>query len=475
MTEQVVVIGGGPVAINAANRELPHAPVKIIALNLGAAVAYGTNNRVLLANVPCNQVTAHIDDVNHFLNWRRGKNPDIAENDFPTRCDIGEYFNGEGVKLAAQPDCTHIKSFAEDIRQDNGKWLISHQQGESYSTRVILTLGHPAVDDPAPVGIQNYWSNPYFHSPEDRQDLRTQLQNLSAQKQGEPVEVILVGQGAGTLDAVLNIEAAIEGTPVRVHYTVVSRAAEMALWWPYEPDRYSDGRTYETHYLTQQIAKCGPLGNEWHHLMESELAYADENGFAPGHVYCKPQLLHELAAHVPEDAQPAFEQFSALFNRRYGGVCNPYAYEVVTCLHQQGKLKFVDGYGDLANIHNGENGVVLPLQGAAGITSDIVIRTAPYAQGWLDADGTPRNPLLRKIYAKGLCSFDKSGHLCVTDEYQLVGLDGNPVQGLFAAGPAVGPDSKWGLETFQRQLAKIPLPQSPPNKLQSNTTMGVHR
>ncbi len=217
----ITVIGGGfsgvMVAVNLLRSATRPLVVKLIDNQevIGQGVAYGTDRKCHLLNVPAGNMSAFASDSEHFLRWLHNQGfSEIDATTFVPRQIYGQYIQAvlnEAHKNA--PAWVKLECFQTEAISLNvgNKVNVSTKSGEIIECdRAVLALGNfksanPPVNDPTFYKSQRYinwaWSKNW-------------LDKLPA---SEPV--ILIGSGLTGLDVVLSLYQ--QGHKGKIH--IVSR------------------------------------------------------------------------------------------------------------------------------------------------------------------------------------------------------------------------------------------------------------
>lgn len=220
-TTTIAIIGGGVSGCLVAVQLLreARAPLRILLFermtDVGRGVAYGTENREHLLNVPAGRMSALADDAGHFHRWvvARSGEPGfpaaVAAGDFLPRWIFGEYVRAllaeARAGAAAGVAIGEIKGDVVDIETETGEVRLRCGDGRSFgASRVVLALGNLPGEYPIRRPLPVYHSQRYVHVPWRPGALA-----------GIPpdADVLIVGAGLTSVDMVLQLqEAGHQGT-----------------------------------------------------------------------------------------------------------------------------------------------------------------------------------------------------------------------------------------------------------------------
>lgn len=215
-TPTFAIIGGGVSGCLLAVQLLREArtPLRVLLFermtDVGRGVAYGTENREHLLNVPAGRMSALPDDPGHFQRWAAGRVGEpgypltAAEGDYLPRWIFGEYVRA--VLAAARADAQAgvelelIKGDVTDIETEARGVRLRCGDGRSFAAdRVVLALGNLPGEYPIKRPLPVYHSQRYVHVPWHPGALA-----------GIPrdADVLIVGAGLTSVDMVLQLQEA---------------------------------------------------------------------------------------------------------------------------------------------------------------------------------------------------------------------------------------------------------------------------
>ncbi|WP_306287180.1 FAD/NAD(P)-binding protein [Pseudomonas sp. MD195_PC81_125] len=155
----LVIIGAGFSGAVTAAQFLRRSPadVRVVLINrsgtMARGLAYGTNSSLHLLNVPAGNMSADVDDPEHFLRYCQAKDPAYTASSFVPRKIYGEYLTSvlddaerhcaSGVKLeriVAEVRSLQPRKTGAVVELANGQHIDAHQ--------VVLAFGNFSPLDP---------------------------------------------------------------------------------------------------------------------------------------------------------------------------------------------------------------------------------------------------------------------------------------------------------------------------------------
>ncbi len=177
--------------------------------DVGRGVAYGTENREHLLNVPAGRMGALPEDIGHFHRWVEarvgtpGYPGSVSAGEYLPRWLYGDYVQAmlEEARAQAAPGVVleTIKGEVIDLETETGEVRLRCGDGRSFAAdRVVLALGNLPGEYPIPRALPVYTSWRYVHVPWRPGTLA-----------GIPPEadVLIVGAGLTAVDVVLDLQA----------------------------------------------------------------------------------------------------------------------------------------------------------------------------------------------------------------------------------------------------------------------------
>lgn len=219
----VAIIGGGCSGTLVAAQILRQAkgPLRVSLFermsDFGRGVAYRTENRAHLLNVPAGKMGAFPDDIAHFQRWvaaqagRPGYPAKVEAGDFVPRWIYGDYLRTvlEEAKGRVAFDVTleEIKGEVTDIEVESGSPRLRCGDGRSFAAdQVVLALGNLPGEYPIRKALPFYRSQRYVHVPWSP----GVFAGLAPQD-----DVLIVGAGLTAVDIMLELKS--RGHRGRIH------------------------------------------------------------------------------------------------------------------------------------------------------------------------------------------------------------------------------------------------------------------
>lgn len=224
---RVGIVGGGASGALVAARLLRDAttPMEIVIFEpraeLALGVAYETPDPLHLLNVPARNMSALIEDGDHFRRWAN-----CAPNDFVTRTLYGEYLQTllSEAEAAAVTGVTmeHVQDAVTNVGASPRPWVTTSRPGMQEFDRIVLATGHDEPIVPAfLVGLpaDQVTANPW------------QVGALDGIADGD--DVLIIGTGLTFVDVALTI---LNRTPqARIHAISRSGLLPQAHEDPWRP------------------------------------------------------------------------------------------------------------------------------------------------------------------------------------------------------------------------------------------------
>lgn len=123
-------------------------------VQMGKGLAYGTSSESHVLNVPAGQMSAFVDDPNHFLIWLRRLNPRAQAHDFVRRYLYGRYIeeqvNEAQLEFGDALD-TVVGKVVDVVPTRSASLSLGMSDGRQLEAdRVVLAIGNfPPLDPPA--------------------------------------------------------------------------------------------------------------------------------------------------------------------------------------------------------------------------------------------------------------------------------------------------------------------------------------
>ncbi|MDL2397657.1 FAD/NAD(P)-binding protein [Rhizobium mayense] len=222
----IAIIGGGVSGAAVAFHLLQYEPLQPGQLfvfepraSLGKGLAYDTQDPAHRINVPAAKMSLLPDDVEHFQRWLQeddalaGDETAVAANGglFPRRAVFGHYINSMVQPFVESGAVTHIAERAEDVRRQDGRWVITGEAGRRLKADIlVIATSHPSPQPPQP--LQNVLAgHPRFVADPTRPDA------LDAIHVDD--KVLVVGNGLTSADVIASLDLRGHKGPI----TAISR------------------------------------------------------------------------------------------------------------------------------------------------------------------------------------------------------------------------------------------------------------
>lgn len=250
--------------------------------DIGRGVAYGTENREHLLNVPASRMSAFPDSPGHFYEWVSSRSDQenyparVAPADFLPRWIFGEYIRsilGEAqAAAAAGVELERIKGEVVDVEEEEGRVRIRCGDGRSFTAdRVVLAIGNLPGEYPIRKPLPVYRSQRYVHVPWRPGTLA-----------GIPLDanVLIVGAGLTAIDIVLELES--KGHTGTIH-ALSRRGLRPQVHKPVAPYRdFLSGETLPTDMLSlfrrvrKEVRVAAKAGIDWRAVLDAIRPHATE-------------------------------------------------------------------------------------------------------------------------------------------------------------------------------------------------------
>ncbi|WP_210558235.1 MULTISPECIES: FAD/NAD(P)-binding protein [unclassified Pseudomonas] len=201
----LVIIGAGFSGAVTAAQFLHHSPpdTRVVLINRSGAMArglaYGTNSSLHLLNVPAGNMSAYVDDPEHFLRFCQARDSDCVASSFVPRKIYGDYLANvldEAEKQSRRNvRLERVISEVESLREDGVGAVVELSNGlQINADKVVLAFGNFSPLDPpgfdSLLSTHRYQSDPWSGSMRPLDD--------------EESPVLLVGAGLTALDVTLS-------------------------------------------------------------------------------------------------------------------------------------------------------------------------------------------------------------------------------------------------------------------------------
>ncbi|MGA2456157.1 MAG: FAD/NAD(P)-binding protein [Terriglobales bacterium] len=233
---------------------------------LGSGVAYGTQCKEHLLNVPAKNMSAYPDDPEHFLRWARSNYDSGAQpDDFLPRLVYGQYADSLlREEIERHPgQFEHVEDEVVSVDRAGDRAQVNLRSGQTVlANKVVLAVGHFPPGDlrfpGKPAQNRHYVANPWTN-----RAIGDLLSNQS---------VLLVGSGLTSVDVVLSLRQ--QGFRGTIH--IVSRRGLLPQVhkaispWPSFWDKRSPKTARALLRLIRTQAEAAErLGGDWRSVIDS--------------------------------------------------------------------------------------------------------------------------------------------------------------------------------------------------------------
>ncbi|WP_409316563.1 FAD/NAD(P)-binding protein [Pseudomonas sp. KCJK9016] len=273
----LVIIGAGFSGAVTAAQFLRRSPsdVRVVLINrsgtMARGVAYGTNSSLHLLNVPAGNMSADVDDPDHFLRFCNRRDSLYTASSFVPRTTYGEYL--ASVLDDAEKHCAdgvvleRLIAEVRSVRPEGDGAVLEMFDGQCIrADQVVLAFGNFSPLDPpgfsASLGLNRYQSDPW--------------DSASAESADANGPVLLIGSGLTALDVSLSLLQKGHSGPIymvsrrglrplphrtqRSAYSGIGDIAEKLLQEPPSVRGYM-------RLIRQEISQVQPRGGDWRDLL----------------------------------------------------------------------------------------------------------------------------------------------------------------------------------------------------------------
>ncbi|RWA62899.1 FAD/NAD(P)-binding protein [Mesorhizobium sp.] len=421
----VVIVGGGftgaAVAWHLA-RQSARPSITVIEPRsfLGGGLAYSSAEPSHRVNVPASRMSLLPDEPEHFSRWlahdgEAGRDPESKWRNgdiFPRRRAFGRYVAEQLAPHVASGAIRHVRDHASKVQRSGGGWTVTVSGQSIAADMVVLAMTHPAPDIPAALkplaGARGFVADVYspdalgFIAPE--------------------ASVLIVGSGLTSADAV----AELDRRGHRGRILAVSRHGLRSRGHP-----RLRGEPFGDFTSTPATTVLGLLGN-----IRSTLAAADAGGVTWQSVFDQLRLQGPAiwSALAPDEQTRLVRRLRAFWDVHRFRIA-PQVEAVLVRRHAEGMYDNIAADLVASSRAGGRLAVNLRRRGerqTGAVHFDVVINTTGPAHG----KALQTNPVLRSLCDAELIHIDRHGLGIETAlDSRAVGSEGEPVPGLFVAGP----------------------------------------
>lgn len=272
---RIAIVGGGASGtLVAANLlRMAEVPLEIELIDesgdFGPGIPYRTPNPEHRLNVPACRMSAWADDPDHYLNWRRSRDPEAAPEEYTARSIYGEYLQEllETAATKAPPFATlgRLTDRVAGISFADGRPVIRFPDRQLEVDQVVIATGPVPGGDPVPVPEALKDRGLYLPSAWDTEAVETA---------GKDEEVLIIGTGLTMVDVELTLGAAPDGP--RIH--AISRSGMFPkthldrLTRLSTPQIPSEGPVSKRELLgafAEQLSLASARGDDWRDAIDS--------------------------------------------------------------------------------------------------------------------------------------------------------------------------------------------------------------
>ncbi|MDD1009921.1 FAD/NAD(P)-binding protein [Pseudomonas shahriarae] len=265
----LVIIGAGFSGAVTAAQFLRHSPpdTRVVLINRSGAMArglaYGTNSSLHLLNVPAGNMSAYVDDPDHFLRFCQAQDSAFVASSFVPRKIYGDYLAcvlDEAEELArADVKLERVISEVNSLRPEGAGAVLELSNGQQIrADQVVLAFGNFSPLDPP--GFGPSLGDRYQSDPWSVEDMRTTDQESP---------ILLIGAGLTALDVSLGLLQQGHRGPIYM----ISRRGLRPL--PHRPQR-------SPHEISAMIAKrlleSAPSVRRYMRVMRDEINLSKSQG-----------------------------------------------------------------------------------------------------------------------------------------------------------------------------------------------------
>lgn len=277
----IAIIGGGLsgtlVAIYLLKTATHPLQIKLIErrAQLGAGIAYSTQQDCHLLNVPANKISAFAADPDHFLRWlHRCVDRSLPAAAFVPRKHYGHYvlslLQQAAIDASPQVQFEQITDEAVSIRPNGNRLAIVLRYGDrQLADQIVLAVGNPLPGTPAFVTPCFYQSPRYIASAWSNQALSS-LEPDAA--------VLLIGSGLTAVDVVLTLRqqghsglihlVSRRGLLPRSHPTTAAQFTTPSIDWGHLNPHSCTTRGL-LRQVRQQIERANATGQDWRSVIDA--------------------------------------------------------------------------------------------------------------------------------------------------------------------------------------------------------------
>lgn len=412
-----IIIGGGASGVLMAAQLLGRSPETTVRVfersgDLGAGIAYSTQNPNHLLNVRASNMSAFPDQPEHFLNWLQNNSHSMTEaawqpQSFAPRALYRLYLN-DLLKPYIESDAPRIfieTSDVSDVSFEGLRPQVTNSTGESFpADTIIVATGNEAAIATSGVHVTEYWSSDgYFDIPSDH-------------------PVAIFGTGLSMVDSVISLLD--RGHKGKIH-AISRRGLLPARHAPAEPFPIdadallvADGLPSLLHVVRKMIVQCEAEGKSWRSVID---------GLRP---HTK-NIWNRLPARQRQSFLRHLRPWWDVHRHRMA----PEVADRIQIAQQSGQLTITAAH--LTSVKNKADRVIISYRKRWGVgLEELDVQTIIDCRGGSSRFSTTRNLALTSLMEHGLAKPDAVDlGLDVTADLQVLNARGEPSGPIFAIGP----------------------------------------
>lgn len=420
MKTDIAVLGSGfsanAIVIHLLEQLEPSRSIAVIGdrQRFGLGVAYGAQEDCHRLNVPAGRMSLFADRPDHFLNWLKMRDSSHGSEDFIPRRIYGHYLRDSLTMALAQKDnrakvdFIDARAIAFQPAPDGGHSFALSNGRVINVEQSVFCLGATVAGLPLPAEKMRVEDRFIVHNPWDR----TWLDKVDTDE-----TILVLGTGLTMIDQVLSLKA--RGHRGRIE--AISRRGQLPL--PHLMPRshpldavVTPGR-HEISDMLALLRQAAEIVEDWRSVVD---------GLRP--------ITQSLWQNMTESQKRRFLRHAAPWWNIHRHRMGPAVAREITALLAAGN--FTVRAGRLMNVGQAGSRIAVGIKdGKTGriesMTADRLINCTG-----LERCAMGKVPILRNMMAKGLARSDCLGlGVDVSDQSEILTLDGQPQPGLYAAGP----------------------------------------
>jgi uncharacterized NAD(P)/FAD-binding protein YdhS len=429
----VVIIGAGfSGAVTAAQLLRQGSPdVRIVLINRSGAMArglaYGTNSPLHLLNVPAGNMSAYVDEPEHFLRFCQARDSAYSASSFVPRKMYGDYLasvldeaerHGFGdvelERVISEVDSLSPNGAGAIVKLANGQQIIADQ--------VVLAFGNFSPLDPpgfnSSLGVEQYQADPWS--------------GVAGSSGGLDSPVLLVGTGLTALDVALGLLQQGHRGPIHM----VSRRGLQPL-----PHRAQRSALEVPLNIVEKLLQLPPTVAGYMRLIRQEIATSQVHGLDwRDALALLRSITPDLWVRLPSIERRRFLRHVQPYWDVHRHRVAPAAYQRFDEAQAAGQIHSMAGRIKSVTRHTGSLTVELQLR-ATGRLEEISVGRVINCTGPNTNLSRVNDALITQLRVDGLVKLDPLGlGLSVDDQLSVINANGNAVPWLHYIGPMLKAD-----------------------------------